>query len=138
MGLWRCALRPFNKRQPVVGQPDRGKLERATSVSGSVPKEDVEGGGGILGISGSLASKRVLSGINRIAGISRASEGLANALGGTAEGTWEGSVIASWDLKKCDDWTEMKGTFAGIDRRLEHKENPKLKYVPSTLLKSRY
>lgn len=129
LGLWRCTLRPPNRNQGGVAEVDRGTLERSTSVTGVIPKDDTIGIAGKPRIRGGLSSRGFLSGITRIAGMNRAREGIASVLAGAVDGaSWESAVIASWDLKRDDEWQETKGTFTGLYRHLE-KDKPTIKCV---------
>jgi hypothetical protein len=111
--LWRCTLRA-NSTGAVASSSERPSLERHPSVVGDAAVEAAgqEGGSGTR--VGSLPIGGVLSGVARIAGLSRMADGaggVMSALTGGSGLVGEGAVIVSWDLKRGENWAEVKDAF---------------------------
>ena len=101
-------------------------MERHPSVVGDAPAEPTGQEGASGSIVGSLPIGGVLSNVARMAGLSRMADGaggVMSALTGGSGLVGEGAVIVSWDLKRGENWGEVKDSFAektkdlGIDAK---------------------
>lgn len=111
--LWRCTLRA-NSTGVATPSPERPSLERHPSVVGDAAVEPAgqEGVGGSR--VGSLPIGGVLGGVARMTGLSRMADGaggVMSALTGGSGLVGEGAVIVSWDLKRGENWGEVKDLF---------------------------